>query len=65
MPGSRLAIRGSAELASRGLDFCLLSLGVESEQKVRAKNQAYLDRGGVFVSIFAVSPDSIYAAAGR
>ena len=62
MPGSRLAIRGSAELDTRGIDLCLLSLSPESEQKVRARNQAFLDRGGRFLSIFALSPVSVYAA---
>jgi SAM-dependent methyltransferase len=62
MPGSRLAIRGSAEMDARGIDQCLLSLSPESEQKVRAKNQAFLDRGGRFLSIFALSPVSVYAA---
>lgn len=61
MPGSRLAIRGSADLESRGIDLCLLSLSPESEQKVRAKNQAFIDRGGRFLSIFALSPASVYA----
>lgn len=61
MPGSRLPIRGSAELVSGGIAVCLLSLNPESEQKVRAKNQAYLDRGGQFRSIFALSPTTVYA----
>lgn len=62
MPGSRLAIRGSAALESRAIDLCLLSLNPESEQKVLAKHQAYLDRGGRFLSIFALSPTSVYTA---
>ncbi len=62
MPGSRLAIRGSADLDARAIDLCLLSLSPESEQKVRAKNQPFLDRGGRFLSIFALSPVSVYAA---
>jgi SAM-dependent methyltransferase len=61
MPGSRLAIRGSADLDARGINLCLLSLSPESEQKVRAKNQPFLDRGGRFLSIFALSPVSVYA----
>jgi SAM-dependent methyltransferase len=60
MPGSRLPIRGSAALASRPIDVCLLSLNPESEQKVRAKNQSFLDRGGRFLSIFALSPQAVY-----
>lgn len=62
MPGSRLSIRGSADLDARKIDFCLLSLSPESEQKVRAKNQPFLDRGGQFFSIFALSPVSVYSA---
>jgi hypothetical protein len=62
MPGSRLPIRGSVDLDVCGIDLCLLSLSPESEQKVRAKNQAFLDRGGRFLSIFALSPVSVYAA---
>jgi hypothetical protein len=60
MPGSRLPIRGSAALAA--IDLCLLSLNPESEQKVLAKNRPFLERGGRFLSIFALSPSSVYAA---
>ncbi len=56
MPGSRLPIVGSARLASPGIDRCLLSLSPESEQKVLAKNGDFIDRGGRFASIFALSP---------
>ncbi|MCE2949597.1 MAG: class I SAM-dependent methyltransferase [bacterium] len=59
MPGSRLPIVGSAALASRGIDRCLLSLSPESEQKVLAKNGDFTGRGGRFASIFALSPMSI------
>lgn len=62
MPGSRLPIQGSAALESRGIDYCLLSLNPESEEKVRAKNQSYIDRGGRFFSVFALSPTSVYTA---
>ncbi len=62
MPGSRLAIRGSAALESRAIDYCLLSLNPESEQKVLAKNQPFLERGGQFLSIFALSPKAVYNA---
>ena len=61
MPGSHLPVKGSAELAVIGL--CLLTLNPESEQKVRAKYQPYLDRGGRFLSIFALSPASVYREA--
>lgn len=62
MPGSRLPVVGSAALEARSIAVCLLSLSPESEQKVRAKNQAYLDRGGRFLSIFPLSPQSVFAA---
>jgi hypothetical protein len=62
MPGSRLAIRGSAALESRAIDLCLLSLNPESEHKVLAKNQPFLERGGQFLSIFAASPRAVYDA---
>jgi hypothetical protein len=62
MPGSRLPIRASAMLTPRGIDLCLLSLNPESEQKVLAKNQAFIERGGGFLSIFALSSRSVYDA---
>jgi SAM-dependent methyltransferase len=55
MPGSRLPIRGSAALVPGTVDVCLLSLSPESEQKVRAKYAAYLQRGGEFHSIFSMA----------
>jgi hypothetical protein len=60
MPGSRLPIVGSAALGSGAIDLCLLSLNPESEQKVLAKNRAFVERGGQFLSIFALSPRTVY-----
>jgi C-methyltransferase-like protein/methyltransferase family protein/putative zinc binding protein len=62
MPGSHLPIYASPTLVSRAIDLCLLSLNPESEQKVLAKNQAFVERGGEFLSIFALSPRTIYKA---
>jgi hypothetical protein len=62
MPGSRLPIRGSAVLVSRPIDLCLLSLNPESEQKVLAKNQSFIEQGGRFLSIFAASQRSVQKA---
>jgi hypothetical protein len=58
MPGSRVPIRAAAAL--KDIDICLLSLNPESERKVVAKHQAFRDRGGQFMSIFALSSNSVY-----
>ena len=55
MPGSRLPIRGSGALLTDDVKLCLTSLSPESEDKVVEKNQAFLDRGGQFASIFPAS----------
>jgi len=55
MPGSRLPIRASAALAEERVDLCLLGINPLSEDKVIARNQAFLDRGGRFASIFVNS----------
>jgi SAM-dependent methyltransferase len=53
MPGSALPVLGSSTLPQ--IDLCMLSLSPESEQKVLAKQQAYLQGGGSFASIFSLS----------
>ncbi len=55
MPGSRLAIEQSSALLERGIKLCLLSLSPESETKVVCRNQAFIEQGGAFFSIY---PDS-------
>ena len=54
MPGSGLPIQCSTVLPT--IDVCMLSLSPESERKVLQKQHAYIDRGGRFASIFALSP---------
>jgi hypothetical protein len=55
MPGSRLPIVGSSALLEDGVTLCLLSLNPIGEEKVIAKNRAFVERGGVFASIFPAS----------
>jgi hypothetical protein len=58
MPGSRLPIVGSSALLDRDITLCLLSLNPIGEDKVIRNNQPFVDRGGVFASIF---PASVHA----
>jgi hypothetical protein len=55
MPGSRLPIVGSAALLERGIKLCLLTVAVEREEKVIQKNEAFVQAGGTFASIFPAS----------
>ena len=55
MPGSRLPIVGSSALAGPDISLCLLSLNPIGEEKVMANNQAFVQRGGTFASIFPAS----------
>ena len=55
MPGSRLPIMGSSALVERGIKLALLTVAVESEDKVIQRNQAFAQAGGAFASIFPAS----------
>jgi hypothetical protein len=55
MPGSRLPIKSSAALLSENIRVCLLSVNPIAEERVIARNQAFMDSGGRFASIFASS----------
>jgi hypothetical protein len=61
MPGSRLPIRGSQTLIEENVGLCLLSVNPEVEEHVVDKNRAFVERGGQFASIFAVSDRSMTA----
>jgi hypothetical protein len=55
MPGSRLPIRSSQALVDQNVGLCLLSVPPEVEEKVIAKNETLVERGGQFASIFPAS----------
>lgn len=52
MPGSRLPIVPSAELAARGIGTCISTLSPESEARVRGKMAEYFSGGGRFLPAF-------------
>jgi hypothetical protein len=64
MPGSRLPIYPSSRLLEHNIRLCLLSLSPESEAKVVAKNEAFVQRGGSFASMFPGKANSLGAGAG-
>lgn len=55
LPGSKLPIRPSAALLSENVRLCLLGLSPESEAAVIAKQRAFVERGGRFVSVHPTS----------
>jgi hypothetical protein len=63
LPGARLPILSSQALVERGVGLCLLALSINNEDKVIARNAAFVEAGGRFRSIFRASPRSIFAGA--
>jgi SAM-dependent methyltransferase len=59
MPGSGLPIVGSAALQERGIDLCLLGVNPLVEDRVVERHQPFVARGGIFRSIFPVSPRAL------
>lgn len=59
LPGARLPIRGSASLLTENIQLCLLAVSPESELKVIARNQAFVQRGGRIASIFPASRNAL------
>ena len=60
MPGCRLPIVPSRALCDRGVKVCLTSVSAESEAKVIQRNQAFLQAGGMFLSIFPVQKGAVF-----
>jgi hypothetical protein len=56
MPGSGVPMRSSEVLMDEKIDLCLLALSPESEKKVIAAKQAYVDLSCQFRSFFTLSP---------
>ncbi len=56
MPGSQLPIVTSEVLLTRNVKGCLMALNPMSEEKVIARNAAFVSNGGEFMSIFPASP---------
>ena len=56
MPGSRLPILPSSELARREIDLCLMTVRPEIEAEVVSRNAAFRASGGVLASVFPDSP---------
>ncbi|MGY3605916.1 MULTISPECIES: methyltransferase domain-containing protein [unclassified Bradyrhizobium] len=61
LPGARLPILPSAALTERKIALCLLALSINNEDTVIGRNQAFVQSGGVFRSIFKASPRSVFA----
>ncbi len=62
MPGSRLPILGSDALDRENITWALMAFNPESEDKVIAKNPAFIKRGGKFASILPGSPRALSVA---
>lgn len=60
MPGSRLPIRPSGALVKDNIKLCLLSLSLQSEDKVIQNNGSFREHRGTFLSIFPASKYALY-----
>jgi hypothetical protein len=50
-PGSRLLVWSCEGLENEPVDLCLLAVDAENEEALVARHDAYVARGGAFVSI--------------
>jgi len=60
VPGSGLPVYPSSALSSENIDLCLLSLSPSSEKSVTLASKNFMARGGLFRSIFTLSPISYW-----
>ena len=56
MPGSRLPVRPSSDLLKEKISLCILSVNHNAEDKVVARNEAFVRAGGIFHSLYRTSP---------
>jgi SAM-dependent methyltransferase len=56
LPGNRLEIQPNRALLEEGIRFCLLGVNAENEERVIARNEAFLKAGGQFASLHPPSP---------
>lgn len=61
LSGSRLPIVSSSELITSEIYLCLFALSINIEDKVINKHTKFIEKGGVFKSIFKESSRSIFA----
>lgn len=62
MPGSRLPIYGSNALLEKNVKLCLVGVNPANQEKLIQKHQLFLERGGVFLSIFPQGGSSVVPA---
>ncbi|MCQ8782823.1 class I SAM-dependent methyltransferase [Mangrovibrevibacter kandeliae] len=59
LPGAQLPIAGPAALDASRISACLFGLAPQIEDRIIARNAAFIEAGGVFLSMFADSDRSI------
>lgn len=55
LPGTQLPIYDSVSLAEKDIRLCLLTLNPINEDKIVAKSSSFVDKGGIFLSVFPIS----------
>ena len=60
MPGSAIPIKSSKQLYKDDINICLLAMNYENEEKVRSRNQQFINNGGIFLPISTQAINNIY-----